>query len=144
MMNFMSNMISSLSTKNSSNERVVNSSTKIGKGAIIEGNLKTEGNVRIEGEIIGDVISELKVAIGDQGILKGNLLAKDAEIEGKVTGILTIRDSLLLKPKCLIKGDIFTNKLLVEEGAKLDGQCKTNEDISENDLAKNSEKIRKK
>ncbi len=103
---------------------VANASNKIGKGTTLKGDLESQGNVRIEGKIIGNIDCKSKVVMGESAVLDGNLFAKNAEIQGTVTGKVEISKLLLLKPKAKIKGDIFTHEFVVEAGAKFDGQCK--------------------
>jgi len=102
----------------------INSNNIIGKGSTFTGNVETYGNIRVEGRIIGDLKSKSKVAVGPSAFIDGNVLAKVAELEGEVNGSIEVTDILTLKPNCKISGDIVTNKLVVESGAKFDGKCK--------------------
>ncbi|UII28799.1 polymer-forming cytoskeletal protein [Fulvivirga maritima] len=106
-----------------SSQEFINSNNIIGKGSTFSGNIETYGNLRVEGRIIGDVRSKSKVAVGQSAIIEGNILSQVAEIEGEVKGSVEVSDLLILKPNCSIKGDIITNKLVVEAGAKFDGKC---------------------
>ncbi len=102
----------------------MNSNNIIGKGTTFSGNIQTLGNIRIEGRVIGDIISKAKAAIGPSAYVEGKVLAQVAEIEGEIKGSVEVTDLLILKPNCKIYGDIITNKLIVESGAKFEGQCK--------------------
>ena len=114
--------------KNQKDEKVAqelaNSNNIIGKGSTFNGNIDTYGNLRVEGRIIGNVRSKSKIAVGQSAVIDGNILAQVAELEGEIKGSVEVTDVLILKPTCNIKGDIIANKLVVEEGAKFDGQCK--------------------
>jgi len=105
----------------------MNSNNIIGKGSTFKGNVETYGNIRVEGRIIGDLTSKSKVAIGPSAYIDGNVHAQVAEVEGEVKGSLEVTEVLVLKPTCKISGDIITNKLVVESGAKFDGKCKMGE-----------------
>lgn len=105
-------------------EELSNSSNIIGKGTILEGNLETFGNVRIEGKVIGNLTTKSKAALGGSSKLEGSVLAQNAEIAGHVTGSVEITELLVLKPTAVIDGDITTNKLIVESGAVFNGSCK--------------------
>ncbi len=109
---------------NQESAEVMNSNNIIGKGTTFTGNIETYGNIRIEGKVVGDVISKSKVAVGPSAIIEGKLLAQVAEIEGEVKGKVEVTDLLILKPTSKVAGDIYANKLTVESGAKFDGQCK--------------------
>lgn len=105
-------------------EEAMNSNNIIGKGTTFTGNIETFGNIRIEGKVVGDVISKSKVAVGPSAIIDGKLMAQEAEIEGEVKGKVEVSNLLTLKPTSKVSGDIFANKLTVDSGAKFDGQCK--------------------
>ncbi len=113
-------------------EEISNSSNIIGKGTVLEGNIETFGNMRIEGKVIGNVKTKSKIALGQSSHVDGNILAQNAEVAGEVKGKLEVTDILILKPTAVIHGDIITNKLIVESGATFNGGCKmgvTNKEI---------------
>lgn len=93
-------------------------------GSKVIGDLITDSNLRIDGEVLGNVSSASKVVIGQTGIIKGNLTCAEGDIEGTVEGILTIDGLLTLRAKSCIEGEITTSKLQVEEGAQFSGNCK--------------------
>ncbi len=103
----------------------VQSSTSniIGQGTILEGNIKTSGNLRIEGRVIGNLITKRKAALAQTSYVDGNILAQNAEVAGEVKGKVEVSEMLILKPTCVIHGDIVTNKLIVESGATFNGGC---------------------
>ena len=100
------------------------SSNTISKGTTVHGNIETFGNIRIEGKIVGNVTTKSKAALGQSCEMQGNLLALNAEIEGHIQGTVEVAELLILKPTAVIDGDIITNKLVVESGAKFNGGCK--------------------
>jgi cytoskeletal protein CcmA (bactofilin family) len=112
--------------KNESNKEIdsINSSTIIGKGTVLEGNIETIGNIRIEGKAIGNIICKSKIALGESSIVEGNVLAQNAEIAGEVKGIVEVSDMLILKSTAIVHGDIITSKIIIESGATFNGQCK--------------------
>lgn len=105
-------------------EDLSNSSNIIGKGTILNGNMETFGNIRIEGKVIGNIKTKSKAAFGHSSKVEGNILAQNAEIAGHVSGTVEVTELLLLKPTAVIDGDIITNKLIVEAGAAFNGSCK--------------------
>lgn len=112
-------------------EQLSNSSTIVGKGSVMEGNIETFGNLRIEGKVIGNIKTKSKVAIGDSATIEGTILAQNAEIAGEVKGLLEVSDLLVLKSTAVIHGDILTNKLVIEAGASFNGLCKMGAVIKE-------------
>ena len=105
-------------------EEISNSSNVIGKGTVLEGNIETFGNIRIEGKVIGNVKSKSKIALGTGSHIDGNITAQNADIEGEVKGRIEISDLLVLKATAVVHGDIATGKLVVEPGAVFNGSCK--------------------
>jgi cytoskeletal protein CcmA (bactofilin family) len=105
-------------------EEISNSSNNIGKGTVLEGNVETYGNIRIEGKVVGNVKSKSKVALGKSAVIEGNILALNADVEGEVKGKMEISDVLVLKSTARIHGEIVTGKLIVESGAVFNGGCK--------------------
>ena len=96
------------------------------EGTKIVGDIITDSNLRIDGEIVGNVFSRSKVVIGESGVVFGNISCLEADIEGNVNGSLETEGLLILREKSKIIGDILTSKLHVEEGAIFIVSCHMN------------------
>ncbi|MCX8485880.1 MAG: polymer-forming cytoskeletal protein [Crocinitomicaceae bacterium] len=96
---------------------------KILSGTEITGDIVSDSNLLIEGEIIGNISCSGKVMIGTSGKIRGNLVCVNAEVDGAMDGELTIENLLVLHSTARIKGDIQTLKLTIEEGAYFEGAC---------------------
>lgn len=94
------------------------------EGSKVIGDMITESNLRIDGEVKGNVSSASKVVIGKNGNILGNLTCADADIEGTIRGILKVDSLTILRETAKIEGEITTSKLQVEEGAQFSGNCK--------------------
>ena len=103
--------------------------TIISRGVKIEGKITSSGNIRVDGEIQGDIFSESNITIGEDAKINGLINATIITIGGKVSGIVRAKDKLILNSKSNLKGDIFTKNLVIEEGAKFDGKSKTGDSI---------------
>lgn len=112
-------------------DEISNSSNIIGKGTLLEGNVESFGNIRIEGKIIGNIKTKSKVALGQSSHVQGNILAQNAEIAGELNGVIEVSEMLTLKPTAVVNGDIITNKLVVESGCTFNGNCKMGASIKE-------------
>lgn len=119
-------------------DEITNSSNVIGKGTVLEGNIETSGNIRIEGKIIGNLKSKAKVALGNSSLVDGNVTAQNADIEGTVKGKVEIGDMLVLKSTATVHGDISTGKLVVEPGAVFNGTCKMGAAVKDIKSAENA------
>ena len=91
-------------------------------GVNIEGKISSNGNVRIDGKVIGDVHVKGNLTLGSSSEIKGQINAKNMVVSGKVEGTLKIEDKLTLESTSKIKGDIIAKVLVIEEGAKFDGK----------------------
>jgi len=103
---------------------------KILSGTVLNGDIVSETNVLIEGEINGNISCSGKVHVGTTGRIKGNLVSHNAEFEGMQEGELTIENILILKSTARVKGNIETLKLNIEEGAFFEGSCVMKSPIS--------------
>ena len=77
----------------------------------IVGNINAASDIRIDGSLQGNIECAGKVIIGEQSRIQGNIIAANAEINGKVNGNLSIQDVLTLKATSNIEGDIATQVL---------------------------------
>ena len=95
----------------------------VGSGTTIEGKIRAEGNVRIDGKLVGDVVAKANAAVGVTGVVEGSVMAKNISVAGKVNGTVTATEKLILEGKSVMKGDIRAARLVIDEGAMFDGQC---------------------
>jgi cytoskeletal protein CcmA (bactofilin family) len=103
--------------------------TIISNGVKLEGKITTSGNIRVDGEIQGDIVSQSNVTVGENGQVNGKINASVIMIGGKVSGSVSAKEKLVLESKANLKGDIFTKILVVEAGAKFDGNSKMGDSI---------------
>ena len=98
----------------------------IGSGTDITGDVNCSGDVRIDGTLNGNLRTKGKVVIGETGKANGEVSCKNADISGKLDGKIIVSELLSLKPSSILSGDIITNRLAIEPGAKFTGSCKMN------------------
>jgi cytoskeletal protein CcmA (bactofilin family) len=120
-------------------EEISNSTNTIGKGTVLEGNIETYGNIRIEGKVIGNIKSKSKIALGNSSQVEGNIIAQNADLEGEVKGKIEISEMLILKATAVVNGDIVTGKLVVEPGAIFNGTCKMGAAVREIKMGENGQ-----
>ena len=95
----------------------------IAKNTIIVGEIKSDGDFRIDGTLEGDLIIKGKVIIGATGIVKGNIEASSADTEGETSGQLKVIKTLTVKANAKILGDVVVGKLSIEPGATFNASC---------------------
>lgn len=92
----------------------------------ITGDIFSGGNIRIDGVLKGTLRCLGKMILGPTGRMEGELLAQNADLEGKITGNVLVAELLSLKATAEINGDITSNKLAIEPGARFTGACNMN------------------
>ncbi len=100
----------------------------LGKGTSIKGDIVSNGDIRIDGVVNGNVSSTGKVIVGSSGRVDGEIVCANAEIEGTLKVKLTVAELLSLKATSNIKGEIVTGKLAIEPGALFTGTCRMEEE----------------
>jgi len=95
----------------------------ISNGTEITGDIRSQGDIRIDGVLIGNLSTKGKVVIGNTGKVKGEVICKNSEVSGEIEGKINVSQLLTLKVSSAINGDIITNKLSIEPGARFTGNC---------------------
>lgn len=93
------------------------------QGTVIEGVIKSESDIRVDGAIKGKLFCNAKVIIGPTGFVEGEIKCKNAVIEGKFEGALNVDELLNIKESAKINGDVSTGKLVVQPGAIFNVTC---------------------
>ncbi|MFN8211716.1 MAG: polymer-forming cytoskeletal protein [Bacteroidales bacterium] len=95
----------------------------ISNGTDITGDIKSNGDIRIDGTLTGNLSTKGKVVIGPTGRIKGEVICKNSEVSGVIEGKISVGQLLNLKASSKILGDIVTSKLAIEPGARFTGNC---------------------
>lgn len=93
------------------------------EGTTIEGEVKSDSNVRIDGKVKGTIHVRGRLIVGTSGVVEGDVTCQSSDIEGLVQGKITCQDLLSLKATARLNGDINTKKLAIEPGAQFTGNC---------------------
>jgi len=96
--------------------------TIISNGVKIEGKVSSTGSIRVDGILQGDLNASGNVTVGQQGDIKGEIVADIVTIGGKVVGTINAKEKTVLESNCTLKGDILTKVLVIEAGANFDGK----------------------
>ena len=95
----------------------------IGVGTIINGDIMSKGDIRIDGTLKGAVKTGGKVVVGTSGIIEGDVECANADIAGTLNAKISVEQLLSLKATARLTGDLVTNKLAIEPGAAFSGHC---------------------
>lgn len=101
---------------------------RIVEGTTINGDIVSQADFRLDGALNGNFQSSGKIVIGPAGSVTGDIICKNADIEGKYDGKIQVTEILNVKAKASIHGEVICGKLAVEPGADFSASCtmKTN------------------
>ncbi len=95
----------------------------IGAGTSINGDISCESDIRIDGNLTGNINSKGKIVVGNTGSIKGEVICKNADISGSVNGKIQCNELLSLKSTSKVSGNVHTSRLAIEPGAIFTGTC---------------------
>ena len=111
-------------------QRKINNSTPtrsvIDAWLTITGNLQSEGEVQVDGQINGDIRCA-HLIVGRDATVNGNITAEEVVVRGKVTGVIRA-NRVILQDSARVSSEIFHKKLSIEEGASFEGMSRIKED----------------
>ena len=87
---------------------------RIVEGTTINGEIISPADFRLDGHLVGNFQSKGKIVIGPAGSVKGDIVCKNADIEGKFDGKIQVAEILNIKAKAIIRGEVICGKLSVE------------------------------
>lgn len=96
---------------------------RIVEGTTINGDIVSPSDFRLDGHLIGNFQSKGKIVIGPAGSVKGDIICKNADIEGRFEGKIQVQEILNVKSKSHIIGEVVCGKLSVEPGAEFSASC---------------------
>lgn len=110
--------------KTKSYTELLGKTNRIVEGTTIKGDIISQADFRLDGELIGNFQSKGKIVIGPAGSVTGDIICKNADIEGKFNGKIKVAEILNVKHKASIYGEVVCGKLSVEPGADFSASCK--------------------
>jgi len=110
-------MIGSRNRSTASNN-MDNGINRIVEGTVIEGTIRSESNLRIDGLFTGELITKGRLVVGPKGKVKGTVHCLCCDVEGTLEGEVTVLELLAMKATSTVQGDLYYGQLSVEAGAK--------------------------
>ena len=100
--------------------------TLIGADTVIDGNVSFTGGMRIDGQVIGNVIARpgkpSTLVLSEQGSVTGEVNATHLVVNGVICGAVTVSEYLELHTKARVTGDVHYKTLEIQVGAVLEGR----------------------
>lgn len=103
----------------------------LSNGMQITGDIVSDGEVQIDGVLLGDVKCS-KLTIGETGRIQGSVVSDNCLVHGEVVGQIKA-DSVTLSRSSRVEGDVLHDTLAIEPGARLDGHCRRLDKIGAED-----------
>ena len=104
--------------------------TSIGEECVFEGNISTCSSTRIDGKLVGKISGENTLIVGERGVILGEVKASGIIVYGRIEGIVDA-ERLEIKSTGVVSGDIFIDRLVVEEGGVYNGRCGMSERVEQ-------------
>lgn len=101
----------------------VNSVSRISAGTFIKGEIDSPYDIRIDGTFEGRIQSKGRVVIGENAVIKGDVICENVDLWGKLDGNVFVKDTLALKNGCTVNGNLHIKRLSVELGSTFNGNC---------------------
>lgn len=97
-------------------------------GTVLTGNLVTDDDIRIDGVIEGNIVSRGKIIIGSNGSVTGDIECYNLDLMGKIAGNVQCYEVVVLRSSANMIGDIKTQTIEIEPGARFSGSCTMGKD----------------
>jgi cytoskeletal protein CcmA (bactofilin family) len=91
-------------------------------GSYFEGELRFEQSFRVDGKVVGKVISEGDLVVGEKGEIDGEIRVGRLFVSGLVKGEVHAARRLSIHPRGRVEGEVHARALIIEEGGILEGQ----------------------
>lgn len=96
---------------------------RVVEGTTIRGDISSQADFRLDGTLDGNFQSAGKIVIGPLGSVTGDIVCRNADIEGRFEGKIQVLEMLNVKSKAHIYGEVICGKLAVEPGAEFSASC---------------------
>lgn len=106
----------------------------LSSGVKIEGKIYSEGNMRIDGKVFGDVTVNGNLTLGDSSEVEGDVRAMNVTLSGNVKGLVEANEKVILEANSSLEGELTAKILVIEGGAKFDGRSNMNSAKSKSEL----------
>lgn len=113
-----------ISMAKQSNPTVSNQINMIGEGTVLEGTLNADGDIRISGRVVGKLDIKGKIIVAQEGDIEGEVKAMNLDVGGRIRGDVHVEERVVLKSSARVEGNIIASRLVIEEGAVFNGECK--------------------
>ena len=112
-------------------------STFLGVGTRFKGVLEFEGNIRIDGEFEGEIITKDTLVVGESGDVRATMIkAGEVIVGGKVVGNIETEERIELLSSAKVYATLKTPRLVVADGVIFNGKCEMEQGLASDDISK--------
>lgn len=102
--------------------------TIVGATVKIEGDLVSDGDIRVDGLVAGKIKTSKNLFVGREAKIEADIEASSAVLSGVVKGDIKVLENLVIEPTGKVHGNIACGRLAIAEGAYFSGACSMSED----------------
>jgi cytoskeletal protein CcmA (bactofilin family) len=113
------------STESVPSSKMSDAKYTLGESSEFEGKLKFEGTVVIDGRFKGEIRSTGTLIIGAKAKVEAEVEVGSCVIIGKYAGNITATNKLEMQKPAVVKGNVASPILMIQEGVTFDGNCRT-------------------
>ena len=96
----------------------------------VVGELKTDGVVKVDGVVDGNINAGRQVLVSKGGAVKGDVVSKEVIVGGRIEGSVRANGRVEIQSSATVEGDIFTSRILVHEGGEVNGNLRMGDSIA--------------
>jgi cytoskeletal protein CcmA (bactofilin family) len=102
--------------------------TVIGRTTRVRGRVSGDGDLHIEGLVIGEIVTSGNVTIDTHGIAGASVRGKRLVVRGAVQGDLLGEEAVVLEDGARVVGDVRAPRIAIAQGALMRGEVQTADD----------------
>ncbi len=114
--------------------------TLIGSNSTFTGSIESDGTVRVDGKLIGDIKIKGDCYVGNNATIHGNIEAANVHLSGTVEGNILASGILKILSTAKLYGNIKVSSFVADEGALFQGKCEMLDNSSNNIVSEKSTK----
>jgi len=99
-------------------------------GVSLEGKVRLEGPFRFDGRFKGEIECDGLLIVGEKSQIEGIVLAKELIVRGTVKGTLRVQEKIVILPGAHVSGEVHTDCLIIEAGARFEGNSHMKNSLS--------------
>ena len=110
----------------------------IGSGVVVTGNLTSDSDIFVDGNLTGSIKAVGDVTVGVNGVIKAPVAGNNIKIAGEVTGNISAESEVTITESGQLRGNVAAGSLVIISGGIFNGTSKMRQTVSPLDNAEES------